>query len=79
MSNPFDLRFSMIQSAKELLTEQYHTDIDNLKVKYYADKEAGLDVQFPELPAFPTFEDIISDSKHLMNMMHSIDVHICLL
>jgi hypothetical protein len=67
MSNPFDLRFSMIQSAKELLTEQYHTDINNLKEKYYADKEAGLDVQFPEMPAFPTFEDI----SKLANEMNS--------
>lgn len=58
MSNPFDLRFSMIESAKNLLTEQYHTECGNLKEKYFADREAGLDVQFPKLPTFPTFEDI---------------------
>ena len=67
MSNPFDLRFSMIESAKTMLTEQYHTDIGNIKEKYYADKEAGLDVQFPELPAFPTFGDI----SKLANEMNS--------
>jgi len=67
MSNPFDLRFSMIESAKQLLTEQYHTDISNIKEKYFADREAGLDVSFPELPAFPTFEDI----SKLANEMNS--------
>lgn len=58
MSNPFDLRFSMIESAKNLLTEQYHTESQNIKEKYFADREAGLDVSFPELPAFPSFSDI---------------------
>jgi|MDTB01.2.fsa_nt_gb hypothetical protein len=67
MSNPFDLRFSMIESAKQILIEQYHTDCGHLKEKYFAELERGLDVQFPELPTFPTFGDI----SNLANEMNS--------
>lgn len=71
MSNPFDLRFSMIESAKNLLTEQYHTESQNLKEKYFADREAGLDVAFPELPTFPTFEEITKLANEMNSFVSS--------
>ena len=71
MSNPFDLRFSMIESAKNLLTEQYHTESQNLKEKYFADREAGLDVSFPNLPAFPTFEEITKLANEMNSFVSS--------
>lgn len=67
MSNPFDLRFSMIIEAKNLLTEEWHSETNTLKEKYFADRDAGLDVSFPVLPKFPSFEEI----EKLANEMNS--------
>ena len=58
MSNPFDLRFSMITEAKNLLTEKYYSEVDTLKEKYHSEVEKGLNPEFPKMPAFPTFEEI---------------------
>ena len=66
MSNPFDLRFSMITEAKNLLTEQYHAECENIRTQYFAEKEVGLNPEFPTLPSFPTFAEI----KALANEMN---------
>ena len=58
MSNPFDLRFSMITEAKNLLVEEYHSQVGYLQTQYHAQVEAGLNPAYPEMPKFPTFEDI---------------------
>ena len=58
MSNPFDLRFAMITEAKNLLTEEYHSQVGYLQTQYHAQVEAGLNPSYPEMPAFPTFAEI---------------------
>lgn len=58
MSNPYEMRFSMLSQAQALLTEQYHTEVANLKEQWYADKELDQEVAFPELPPFPTYAEI---------------------
>ena len=58
MSNPFDLRFAMITEAKNLLVEEYHSQSEAVKTQYFAEADAGLNPTYPELPKFPTFEDI---------------------
>ena len=58
MSNPFDLRFSMITEAKTLLTEKYYSEVDTLKEKYNSERDAGLNPDFPKMPEFPTIEEI---------------------
>jgi len=58
MSNPYEMRFSMLSQAQALLTEQYHSEVNDLKEKYYAEKDVDPEVAFPELPHFPTFADI---------------------
>ena len=67
MSNPFDLRFSMITEAKNLLTEQYHSEVDNIRTQYHAEQEVGLNPEYPTLPSFPTFAEI----KALADEMNS--------
>jgi hypothetical protein len=56
--SPYEIRFNMILEAKNLLTEQYHSDVNNIKEQYFAQRDAGLDVDFPVLPEFPSFADI---------------------
>ena len=58
MSNPYDLRFSMVMEARNLLTEQYHSECENIRTQYYAEQEAGLNPEFPTLPSFPNFAEI---------------------
>ena len=58
MSNPYELRFSMLMEAKNLLVEEYHAKRDQLVDKYFALKDAGEAVEYPNLPRYPTFEDI---------------------
>jgi len=67
MSNPFDLRFSMITEAKALLTEQYYSEVDNIRNQYHCEQEAGLNPKYPEFPSFPTIADI----KALADEMNS--------
>lgn len=58
MSNPFDLRFSMITEAKSLLTEKFYSEVDSLKEKYHSERDEGLNPDFPKMPEFPTFKEI---------------------
>ena len=58
MSNPYELRFSILMEAKALLVEEYHAKRDQLTDKYFALKDAGETVDYPTLQKYPTFEDI---------------------
>ena len=58
MSNPYELRFNMLMEAKNLLVEEYHSEVDRLTNRYFALKDAGTVVEYPTLPNYPTFEDI---------------------
>jgi len=67
MSNPFDLRFSMITEAKALLTEEYYSKVDKIQTRYHCEQEAGLNPKYPEFPSFPTIAEI----KALADEMNS--------
>lgn len=58
MSNPYELRFSMLMEAKAMLLEEYHAKREELTDRYHALKDAGESVEFPTLPKYPDFEDI---------------------
>lgn len=58
MSNPYELRFNMLMEAKCLLVERYYAEKECLVDKYCALKDAGENVEYPELPEYPSFEDI---------------------
>jgi hypothetical protein len=58
MSNPYELRFSMLMEAKTTLVDEYHAKSQQLLDKYYALKDSGESIEFPDLPKYPTFEDI---------------------
>jgi hypothetical protein len=57
-TTPYELRFNMMLEAKNYLEQQYIMDRENLTQRYYAEVEAGLNPGFPELPNYPTFEEI---------------------
>ena len=67
MSNPYELRFSMLMEAKAMLLEEYHAKREELTDRYHALKDAGESVEFPDLPKYPCFEDI----QALCNKMNS--------
>jgi len=48
----------MLMEAKGILVDEYHAKRDQLVDKYFAMKDAGEYVEYPELPKYPTFEDI---------------------
>jgi hypothetical protein len=67
MSNPYELRFSMLMEAKTFLIEEYHAKLQQMNEKYHAEKDAGESPVFPTQPNFPSFEDI----AELCNKMNS--------
>ena len=69
MSNPYELRFNMLMEAKNLLVEEYHSEVDRLTNRYFALKDAGIPVEYPTLPEYPTFEDIQSLCKEMNNFV----------
>jgi hypothetical protein len=69
MSNPYELRFNMLMEAKGILVDEYHAKRDQLVDKYFALKDAGIPVEYPILPEYPTFEDIQSLCKEMNNFV----------
>ena len=56
----------MLMEAKNLLVEEYHAKREELVDRYHALKDAGDTVEYPDLPEYPTFEDI----EHLCKEMN---------
>ena len=48
----------MLMEAKAILVDEYHAERDKLVDKYFALKDAGEIVEYPELPKYPNFEDV---------------------
>ena len=69
MSNPYELRFSMLMEAKNLLVEEYHAKREELVDRYHALKDAGDAVEYPTLPRYPAFEDIQQLCKEMNNFV----------
>lgn len=69
MSNPYELRFSMLMEAKTMLLEEYQAKKEELIDRYHALKDAGEPVEYPELPKYPTFEDTQRLCKEMNNFV----------
>jgi len=67
--NPYEVRLQVLGMAKDLLTDQYHTNRDLLVQKYEFARQAaeGSSNQpvFPEIPDFPTEEKILEKANKL--------------
>lgn len=69
MSNPYELRFSMLMEAKTMLLEEYHAKKEELVDRYHALKDAGDAVEYPDLPKYPNFEDVQRLCKEMNNFV----------
>jgi len=71
--NPFEVRLQVLSMAKDLLTDQYHTNRDMLVQKYEFARQAaeGSSNQpvFPEIPEFPQEDKIIAKANALYNFI----------
>jgi len=72
MSNmtPFEIRLELLKMAKDLLTEEYHGDRERVvrdwEMKIESAKVQGQTVpDHPNLPTFPTENDIITKAAQL--------------
>ena len=79
MSNltPFEIRLQLLQMAKELLLEEYHSSKDRLTNEWNVKVEsAKLNGQaIPEHPAFPTYpseNEIIAKAQALNGFVSNI-------
>ena len=79
MSNltPFEIRLQLLQMAKDLLLEEYHSNKDRLQQEWHVKVEsAKLNGQpIPEHPAFPTYPtetDIINKAQSLNGFVSNI-------
>ena len=79
MSNltPFEIRLQLLQMAKELLLDEYHSSKDRLQQEWHVKVEsAKLNGQaIPEHPAFPTYpseNDIITKAQSLNGFVSNI-------
>jgi hypothetical protein len=67
---PYEIRLSLLQMAKDLLTDDYHTKRNSLEqewaTKVDAAKIAGTESpSFPALPTFPTENEIVKKAEAL--------------
>ena len=71
MSNPYELRFSMLMEARTILVEEYEAKVQALMEKYHALKDSGEAVDFPVLPEYPTFEMVENLCKRMNSFVSS--------
>jgi hypothetical protein len=67
---PYEIRLSLLQMAKDLLTDDYHTQRNSLEqewaTKVDAAKIAGTESpSFPKLPVFPSENEIVKKAEAL--------------
>lgn len=69
-SNPFTIRLQLIQLAKDLLIDEYHTNREHILEKWRLDvdltRTSGLTPQgCPSLPSYPSEVDILKKAEAL--------------
>lgn len=69
-SNPFAIRLELINLAKDLLTDEYHTKKEYVMEQWRLNVElsrntGGVPIGAPVLPAFPTEADILRKAEAL--------------
>ena len=67
---PYEIRLELLKMARDMLTDDYHTQRDALQQNWHiqvdAAKIAGTESpQYPSLPNFPTEEQIIKKAEAL--------------
>lgn len=71
---PFEIRLQLLNMAKDLLTEDYHTQRNSLEASWMSKvdclgRQSGVAMQdlpeYPTMPKFPTEQEIIAKAKSL--------------
>ena len=55
--NPFELRYSLINTAKDLLTQQYEAQLKAIELT-----QKAAEVATENLPKFPTAEEVVEQA-----------------
>lgn len=76
MSNPYEMRYDIYNSAKDRLMEQYHQDHalwqDHQEWKREQETEGHtitVECDVPSRPQFPTHEDIVEEAKKIYSFV----------
>ena len=77
---PYEIRLSLLQMAKDLLTDEYHTKRNSLEqewaTKVDAAKIAGTESPpYPTLPNYPTEADIVKKAEALNLFVSQTPAH----
>lgn len=69
-ANPFAVRLQLIQLAKDLLVDEYHTNKEYLLEQWRLNVELarandGVPQGAPKMPAYPSEEDILKKAEAL--------------
>ena len=70
---PFEIRLDLLRLAKESLFEPYYAQRSSVEMKWHADREAKLSVEFPAMPVPPSTEDVIAEAKKLNEFISNCD------
>jgi hypothetical protein len=62
---PYEIRLDILKLANEVLATPVHHKSQSLIQEYHAMISSNKDVSFPELPSFPTTEDILAEAEKL--------------
>ena len=69
---PYEIRLDLLKLANEILTTPVHSGRDSLMQKFHASRETFVGetaprepMAFPELPQFPSSEDILKEAEKL--------------
>jgi hypothetical protein len=63
--NAYEIRLELVKLAKDGLYEKVQSRRQALSEEYFSNKELYQNLQYPELPDYPTTEEIIAEAKKL--------------
>jgi hypothetical protein len=73
---PYEIRLDLLKLANEILTTPVHNNRDALMQKFHASRETYVGeagprepMAFPELPQFPSSEDILKEAEKLKDFV----------
>jgi hypothetical protein len=70
--NPFEIRLELLKMAKDMLCEAYYAERELITREYENKMANGLwEVERPELPKYPTEEEIIAKAVTLNTFISS--------
>tara|TARA_B110000503_G_scaffold141499_1_gene235264 strand:+ start:323 stop:568 length:246 start_codon:yes stop_codon:yes gene_type:complete len=71
---PFELRFEIFNQAKNMLSDKYYSEREDALSKYHSEVDSGKKPDFPEMPSYPTFDEV-KDMAQLINTFVSSKGH----